>query len=288
MSDAQTAFFRIHGLPRLTNREASTKGLWCFPIPRSRYGQSALTAWTYNPVAQRIRARESRIRRRHALLSDLVTEPGIFYGHQFKRMMQIPTSVLSYSVRVHVFQERPAGRWISKNPSRTIASTVVPDGAILVAAQGTMGDNELFGQCQFSHRGTSRKPHDHATHPACNSRHLRRSTLDTCLPSCRQNMAFNSCGAPNVEPSCWGSSSLWWRESLYRSPVKTSGTKLGRHDIPEPMIVEQMHCNLRIRHKSCLPRRWNCPKARDQPLDCGNTPAITPCEQGRSSEYAAR
>lgn len=26
------------------------------------------------------------------------------------------------------------------------------EGAILVAAQGTMGDNELYGRCQFSHR----------------------------------------------------------------------------------------------------------------------------------------
>jgi type I restriction enzyme S subunit len=29
---------------------------------------------------------------------------------------------------------------------------MVPDGAILVAAQGTMGDSEIFGHCQFSHR----------------------------------------------------------------------------------------------------------------------------------------
>ena len=151
VSDAQTAFFRIHDLPRLTNREALTKGLWCFPIPRSQYGQFALTAWTYNPVAQRTRA-EIQNRRRHALLANLVTEPGIFYGHQFKRIDADPNVGIELLSQSHVFQERPAGRWISKNSVSDYREYMVPDGAILVAAQGTMGDNELFGHCQFSHR----------------------------------------------------------------------------------------------------------------------------------------
>jgi hypothetical protein len=52
----------------------------------------------------------------------------------------------------HVFQGRPQGRWISKRSVPDYRDYFVPDGAILVAAQGTMGDNELFGHCQFSHR----------------------------------------------------------------------------------------------------------------------------------------
>ena len=51
----------------------------------------------------------------------------------------------------HVFQEQPLGRWISERSVSDHRDYMVPDGAILVAAQGTMGDNELFGHCQFSH-----------------------------------------------------------------------------------------------------------------------------------------
>ena len=151
VSGAQAAFFRIHDLSRLTNREALTKGLWCFPVLRSQYGQFALTAWTYNPMAQRICAGISE-RTRHAFLGDLVAKPGIFYGHQFKRIDADPTVGIELLSQSHVSQERPAGRWISKDSVSDYLEYVVPDGAILVAAQGTMGDNELFGHCQFSHR----------------------------------------------------------------------------------------------------------------------------------------
>ena len=37
-------------------------------------------------------------------------------------------------------------------------------------------------------------------------------------------------------PSCWGSSSLWWRESLYRSPVKTTQDEIGE------MIFQAYDC----------------------------------------------
>lgn len=151
LSDAQAAFFRIHSLPRLSNREALTKGRWCFPILRSQCSQSALTAWTYNPIAQRILV-EIQNGRRYAPMANLVTEPGIFYGHQFKRIDADPTLGIELLSQSHVFQERPAGRWISKNSVSNYREYVVPDGAILIAAQGTMGDNELFGHCQFSHR----------------------------------------------------------------------------------------------------------------------------------------
>ena len=66
--------------------------------------------------------------------------------------MQTPHVGIELLSQSHVFQERPAGRWISKNSVSDYREYVVPDGAILVAAQGTMGDNELFGHCQFSHR----------------------------------------------------------------------------------------------------------------------------------------
>jgi type I restriction enzyme S subunit len=52
----------------------------------------------------------------------------------------------------HVFEERPRGRWISRHSVTDYRDYMAPDGVTLVAAQGTMGDSEVFGHCQFSHR----------------------------------------------------------------------------------------------------------------------------------------
>ena len=60
VSDAQTAFLRIHSLPRLTNQQSVDQGTLVLSVPRSQYGQFALTTWTYNPVAQRICRRSSK------------------------------------------------------------------------------------------------------------------------------------------------------------------------------------------------------------------------------------
>ena len=147
---AQARLFELNNLSRLTRREALTKGCWYFTIPRSQYGNFALTAWTYNPLTQ---AAIAQIQAgQNTKLGDLVQPDGIFYGHQFKRIDADPSVGIMLLSQGHVFQERPQGRWISRRSVPDYREYMVPDGAILVAAQGTMGDNELFGRCQFSYR----------------------------------------------------------------------------------------------------------------------------------------
>jgi type I restriction enzyme S subunit len=148
--EAQETLLRQNCLPRMTNREALTKGCWCFTVPRSQCGRFALTAWTYNPVT---RAAIARIQAgQHARLDSLVQDGGIYYGHRFARRDSEPSVGIRLLSQGNVFEERPRGRWISKRCVQDYREYMVPNGAILVAAQGTTGDSEVFGHCQFSHR----------------------------------------------------------------------------------------------------------------------------------------
>lgn len=147
---AQNRLFEKLSLPRLTRREALTKGLWCFSIPYEKFGQFTLNAWRYNPVTQSVLSKLEAIQ--HKKLKSLIANDGVYYGNQFKRIDADPSVGIMLLSQTHTFQERPQGRWISKNSVSNHRDFMVPDGAILVAAQGTMGDSELFGRCQFSHR----------------------------------------------------------------------------------------------------------------------------------------
>lgn len=150
LEEARTRLFALAGLPRLSRAEMLTRGCWKFSVSSRWLDRAPLTAWTYNPVTQQIVDRMQS--RQHALLGNLVEENRIFYGHQFKRIDAKPAAGIMLLSQSDVFQERPQGRWISKQSVRDYREYMVPDGAILVAAQGTMGDNELFGHSQFSHR----------------------------------------------------------------------------------------------------------------------------------------
>jgi hypothetical protein len=150
LARAQARLLDVCGLPRLTNREALTKGCWRFTMPRSQLGRFALTAWTYNPI---MRSLLERIQAQpHADLGELVTQGGIYYGNHFKRISAAPGNGIMLLSQGDVFQVRPEGRWISKQSVINYRYYLPPNLATLVAAHGTMGDNEIFGRCQFSHR----------------------------------------------------------------------------------------------------------------------------------------
>lgn len=150
LTEATTKVLQCAGLRRLAHHEALTKGCWCFSLPRGQYGEFALTAWTYNPVTGRIseqvRAGDYRP------LGELVLPRGIYYGHQFKRLDADPSRGIRLLSQAQVFQDQPQGRWISTRSVPDYREYMVGDGIILVAAQGTMGEGELFGHCQFSRR----------------------------------------------------------------------------------------------------------------------------------------
>lgn len=150
LAEAQGRLLELSKMPRLTNKQALTKGCWCFTVPHNHYGKFTFTAWTYNPITQAVTTRI--LERQHARLGELVKPDGITRGNRFSRLEADPVVGVMLLSQAHVFQERPQGRWISKRSVIDYSDYIVPDGGILVAAQGTMGDNELFGHCQFSHR----------------------------------------------------------------------------------------------------------------------------------------
>jgi hypothetical protein len=150
LESARKSLFSQVDIPHLTRKEFLTKGLWCFSTPYEQYGQFTLNAWRYNPVTQKVLSQLESIP--HKRLGALVEDNGIFYGHQFKRLDADPNVGIMLLSQTHTFQERPQGRWISKKSVPNYRDFIVPDDTILVAAQGTMGDSELFGRCQFSHR----------------------------------------------------------------------------------------------------------------------------------------
>jgi type I restriction enzyme S subunit len=149
LAGAQAQLFEAAGLPRLSNVEALTKGCWCFTVPSSQYGEFALTAWSYNPVTTKIVQRVQA--GKYVELGEVVQPNGIFYGHRFSRIDADPSAGIMLLSQMDTFQMRPSGRWISKRSVADYREYIPADGTILVAAQGTMGDTELFGHCQFSH-----------------------------------------------------------------------------------------------------------------------------------------
>lgn len=68
-------------------------------------------------------------------------------GPRFKRIDADPEYAYQLIGQKQIFWLKPEGRWIAKN---SIGSEVlVPNGTILVAAQGTLGEYELFCRAEF-------------------------------------------------------------------------------------------------------------------------------------------
>lgn len=68
-------------------------------------------------------------------------------GPRFKRIDADPEYAYQLIGQKQIFWLRPEGRWIAKKSVGT--EVLVPDGAILVAAQGTLGESELFCRSEF-------------------------------------------------------------------------------------------------------------------------------------------
>lgn len=150
LDNARAILFSHIGIPRLSRQKFLTKGLFCYSLPYEQYGRFTLNAWRYNPITRAAISQLETVS--YKRLGELVEENGIFYGSQFKRLDADPDMGIMLLSQTHTFQERPQGRWISKKSVSNYRGFMVSGGAILVAAQGTMGDGELFGRCQFCHR----------------------------------------------------------------------------------------------------------------------------------------
>lgn len=80
-------------------------------------------------------------------LSDICIEGTLRSGPRFKRIDADPEFAYQLIGQKQIFWLRPEGRWIAK--SSVGEEVLVPDGTILVAAQGTLGESELFCRCEY-------------------------------------------------------------------------------------------------------------------------------------------
>lgn len=80
-------------------------------------------------------------------LAEMCLEGTLKSGPRFKRIDADPEYAYQLVGQKQIFWLRPEGRWIAK---KSVGKEVlVPDGAILVAAQGTLGESELFCRSEF-------------------------------------------------------------------------------------------------------------------------------------------
>ncbi|MGE1883328.1 hypothetical protein [Pseudomonas aeruginosa] len=105
----------------------------------------SLRALNFNPRFERLC---SQIKEgQHKLLGELCLEGTLRRGNIFKRIDAAPEYSYQLVGQKQIFWLRPEGRWISKASVRE--EVLVSDGTILVAAQGTLGEGELFCRAEF-------------------------------------------------------------------------------------------------------------------------------------------
>ncbi|HCF7328977.1 TPA: hypothetical protein NIJ57_001603 [Pseudomonas aeruginosa] len=105
----------------------------------------SLRALNFNPRFERLC---SQIKQgQYKFLGELCLEGTLRRGNIFKRIDAAPEHSYQLVGQKQIFWLRPEGRWISKASVRE--EVLVSDGTILVAAQGTLGEGELFCRAEF-------------------------------------------------------------------------------------------------------------------------------------------
>jgi len=107
-----------------------------------------LRAWNHSRRAERIKQEIKS--GRWSLLGDLVDAEWLKWRMMFKRIDANPEFGIEVITQRPLFQLFPEGRWLSRayllNHSPRY---VVPDQTILIAKQGTLGEDELYCRCEF-------------------------------------------------------------------------------------------------------------------------------------------
>lgn len=115
----------------------------------SGVSKTSLRAMNYLPINQYL---ESVVKEQSAAWRPLVelTEPGTLRsGPRFKRIDSDPEFGVELIGQGECFNLRPEGRWIAKKYLPDDQLLFPPDGAVMIAAQGCAGENDLFGRAQF-------------------------------------------------------------------------------------------------------------------------------------------
>lgn len=116
-----------------------------------RISSSKISSWTlrgrnYSPRKQKIISVLSS--GPHDLLGDVLkTDP--FYGARYKRIESYSLNSVELLSQGDIFDIKPTGRSIALRSIKNIDQELVSRETILVPAQGTLGENEIFGRAKF-------------------------------------------------------------------------------------------------------------------------------------------
>lgn len=104
--------------------------------------QNSLRALNYSPRAQRLMDRIRSVP--HRTLGDICLNGLLGRGPAFRRVESHSTSGVKLVAQRQAFWMHPEGKWISKLPLPE--SAFVKNETMLVAARGTLGENEVYGR----------------------------------------------------------------------------------------------------------------------------------------------
>jgi type I restriction enzyme S subunit len=105
----------------------------------------SLRALNFNPRFQRLVQRILAVP--HKNLNEICLPGTLSRGGRFKRIDASPGHAYQMIGQKELFWLRPEGRWVAKTAMDT-SSLGIP-GAVLVAAQGTLGESELYCRAEF-------------------------------------------------------------------------------------------------------------------------------------------
>ncbi|MCB1753494.1 MAG: restriction endonuclease subunit S [Gammaproteobacteria bacterium] len=111
----------------------------------TKVGVKSLRALNFNPRFNRLCERIKQGSWKP--LSEICLDGTLRSGPRFKRIDADPEFAYQLIGQKQIFWLRPEGRWIAK--SSVGDEVLVPRGTILVAAQGTLGETELFCRSEF-------------------------------------------------------------------------------------------------------------------------------------------
>lgn len=108
---------------------------------------TTLRALNFQPRAREILRRLGEVE--HATLGEICQGGQLSRGLRFSRVDGEPGDAYSYRLvgQRQAFWLRPEGRWISK--AYTPEEVLAKDQTVLIASQGTLGDNEVYGRALF-------------------------------------------------------------------------------------------------------------------------------------------
>ncbi|MFD6287154.1 restriction endonuclease subunit S [Streptomyces sp. NPDC060205] len=143
LSEATRDLFRTAGLEDLLDLKWHEQGR-DLGFARSGLNATTLRALNFQPRAQEILRRLRRVE--NVTLGEVCAGGQLSRGLRFPRVDGEPGDTYSYRLvgQRQAFWLRPEGRWIGK--AHTSDDVLADDETILVAARGTLGENEVYGR----------------------------------------------------------------------------------------------------------------------------------------------